>query len=78
MPNLIECPRHSGSFDCTPFCEVCNGNQEFDPQAIINCQVSLCTEQLTKDIYVEELGFCVEHQHAYFNHELDPYTLERI
>lgn len=24
----IECPRHEGSFDCTPFCNLCEGNQE--------------------------------------------------
>ncbi len=22
------CPNHGGSFDCTPFCELCEGNQE--------------------------------------------------
>ena len=25
---IIECPRHEGAFDCTPFCELCEGNQE--------------------------------------------------
>ena len=25
---FIECPSHRGSFDCTPFCDVCHGNQE--------------------------------------------------
>jgi hypothetical protein len=24
----IECPNHGGSFDCTPFCNLCQGNQE--------------------------------------------------
>lgn len=24
----IECPNHEGSFDCTPFCRVCEGEQE--------------------------------------------------
>lgn len=78
MRNQMECPNHSGSFDCTPFCDVCEGNQEFDPQTLISCQVPECTEQLTKDVYIEELGFCIEHSHAYFNHELNPYTLERM
>lgn len=26
----IECPNHGGAFDCTPFCEVCHGNQEIE------------------------------------------------
>ena len=25
---MIECPKHEGNFDCTPFCEVCGGEQE--------------------------------------------------
>ena len=25
----IECPKHEGSFDCNPFCNVCEGNQEY-------------------------------------------------
>ena len=75
---LEQCPRHGGAFDCTPFCELCEGKQEYNPRELITCQVPKCEEQLTKDIYIEELGFCVEHSHAYFDHELDPYTLERV
>jgi hypothetical protein len=26
---IIECPNHGGAFDCTPFCKICAGNQEF-------------------------------------------------
>lgn len=26
----VECPNHGGSFDCTPFCELCEGEQEID------------------------------------------------
>lgn len=26
---MIECPNHGGNFDCTPFCKVCEGNQEY-------------------------------------------------
>jgi hypothetical protein len=24
----MECPNHEGAFDCTPFCNVCEGEQE--------------------------------------------------
>jgi hypothetical protein len=75
---LIECPNHEGAFDCTSFCDVCGGDQEFDGDATLACVVPNCTEQLTKDIWITELGFCVEHSNAYFNQELDPFTLERI
>lgn len=27
---MIECPEHGGAFDCTPFCNVCNGEQEYE------------------------------------------------
>lgn len=72
------CPNHAGAFDCSPFCQICEGKQEYNPGDMISCQVPKCEEQLTKDIYIEEAGFCVEHSHAYFNHELDPFTLERV
>ncbi len=25
---MIECPNHEGNFDCTPFCKLCEGEQE--------------------------------------------------
>jgi hypothetical protein len=27
---VLVCPNHEGSFDCTPFCEVCEGKQEYE------------------------------------------------
>lgn len=74
----VECPRHRGSFDCTPFCEVCEGEQEYYPADLLPCIVPDCQEELTKDIWLEEMGLCVEHSHAYYDHKLDPLTLERI
>ena len=28
MNETVECPRHNGNFDCNPFCNLCEGNQE--------------------------------------------------
>jgi len=28
MNNKVECPMHEGNFDCTPFCPMCEGEQE--------------------------------------------------
>jgi hypothetical protein len=28
----IECPNHGGNFDCTPFCRICEGEQEYQPE----------------------------------------------
>jgi hypothetical protein len=25
----MECPNHEGAFDCTPFCNLCEGEQEY-------------------------------------------------
>ena len=25
----MECPKHEGAFDCTPFCNICEGEQEY-------------------------------------------------
>jgi hypothetical protein len=27
----VVCPKHHGSFDCTPFCDICEGNTEYCP-----------------------------------------------
>lgn len=29
MPDVIICPNHEGNFDCTPFCPLCEGDQEY-------------------------------------------------
>lgn len=29
---MIECPNHEGSFDCTPFCPLCEGEQEYEKE----------------------------------------------
>ena len=30
VSTMRECPRHEGNFDCTPFCNICEGNQEYE------------------------------------------------
>jgi hypothetical protein len=27
---MIPCPNHDGAYDCTPFCELCEGSQEIE------------------------------------------------
>ena len=41
MDTLTECPNHAGAFDCSPFCNICEGNQE----TTIRFQRSLITGQ---------------------------------
>ena len=26
---IIPCPNHEGNWDCTPFCNICEGEQEY-------------------------------------------------
>ena len=26
---MVECPNHEGAWDCTPFCNLCEGEQEY-------------------------------------------------
>lgn len=75
---MIQCPNHGGGFDCSPFCEICEGSQAYDPADTLECRAAGCTDQLEKDTWVTELGFCIEHSNAYWKHELDPFTLERV
>ena len=30
---MIDCPNHGGAYDCTPFCPICEGEQEYDNEA---------------------------------------------
>jgi hypothetical protein len=29
---IKECPRHEGGFDCSPFCDICEGEQEYETE----------------------------------------------
>jgi hypothetical protein len=35
MKTLIVCPNHEGNFDCTPFCSLCEGDQEFYSDGVV-------------------------------------------
>ena len=35
LTQTVECPEHNGAFDCTPFCNVCNGEQEFEKKVMV-------------------------------------------
>ena len=37
----VECPNHNGSFDCNPFCRLCEGNQETTLDEIVTYAWSL-------------------------------------
>lgn len=41
---MIACPNHDGSFDCSPFCNVCGGEQEYLPSQLV--------PELVKDLMV--------------------------
>lgn len=32
----VLCPRHEGNFDCTPFCGICEGNQELTMDELLS------------------------------------------
>lgn len=36
---MINCPNHGGSYDCTPFCELCAGEQEILASALVPAAV---------------------------------------
>ena len=71
------CPNHEGAFDCNPFCRICGGNQEYKSNGYLPCKrFAYCGDMVDEDIYEEELGFCIECSHLYFDHKIDPFTLE--
>ena len=73
------CPMHDGAFDCNPFCRICEGEQEYESNGFLPCNnFGHCGTNVEEDIWHEELGFCVDCQHDYFDGTIDPFTYERI
>lgn len=77
IPMMKVCPNHDGNYDCNPFCRICEGNQEYESNGYLPCQrFGECGEYVEEDIWHEELGFCLDCSNLYWNHKLNPYTLE--
>ena len=75
---MKECPNHVGNFDCNPFCRICEGKQEYEPNGYLPCnRFEHCGTQVEEDIWHEESGFCLDCSNLYFSHKLNPYTLEK-
>jgi len=64
---MTDCPRHEGAFDCTPFCEVCEGEQRYEWTPFRRCVK--CPTEVAHDVWFEELGMCFDCSHAYWSHE---------
>ena len=62
-----ECPNHEGNFDCTPFCHICEGEQEYEYTDTRPCRD--CQTPVDHDIWFEELEMCVACSNIYFTHE---------
>lgn len=66
---VVECPRHGGNFDCTPFCDLCAGDQEFPEQ--------LWREHFLPDTFecgdgYHECDDTDEHEHATYLYFYEP------
>ena len=44
---LTPCPNHEGAYDCTPFCPLCEGEQEYVAAPAAIC--SVCADQLDEE-----------------------------
>ena len=66
-PMMKECPSHEGGFDCTPFCDICEGEQEYEYTDTRPCVY--CQTPVDHDIWFEELGMCVDCSNVYFSHD---------
>ena len=61
------CPAHEGAFDCNPFCNICEGEQEYqytDTRPCIYCHIAV-----EHDTWFSELGMCLDCSNKYYNHE---------
>ena len=64
---MLPCPNHNGAFDCTPFCFICEGEQEYEPTGFLECD--FCDTMITDEAYAEEMGMCVECSNKYYSEE---------
>lgn len=64
---VSECPNHAGSFDCTPFCRICEGEQEYEYTGFLPCNE--CYTDVADDVWREELGLCIDCSNKYWSHE---------
>lgn len=64
---IKECPNHEGAFDCEAFCPICEGNQEYESDGFLPC--NMCSIPVEEDVWKEELGFCQPCQAKYFGED---------
>jgi len=57
---MIVCPKHEGAYDCTPFCEVCEGEQEYTaPERYLQFPCMRCEKPAT-ELYEGVCSPCME------------------
>jgi hypothetical protein len=64
---MTPCPNHEGAYDCTPFCDVCEGEQEYLYTATRPC--TGCGVAVGHDVWFTELGMCLDCSNAYWSHD---------
>lgn len=60
----VQCPNHDGAFDCTPFCNVCEGNQELDMDYLLERASTVAWDGCHKiylNMDIEQTGKMVEY-----------------
>ena len=66
------CPNHDGAYDCTPFCRICEGEQEYESTGYLPCQnFGNCGTVVDEDIWEAECRLCLECSNKYWNHEIN-------
>ena len=64
---MLVCPRHEGAFDCNPFCNVCEGEQEYEYTETMPCLY--CHIPVDHDVWFEEMEMCLDCSNKYWSHE---------
>ena len=68
---IVVCPNHEGGFDCTPFCPLCEGNQEMVVYSIddypAEILMGLLAESIENDNYYAPLQNLYEQLVARFS-----------
>ena len=65
--DMRPCPQGEDVFDCTPFCDVCEGEGEYEYTYTRPCVY--CQTPVDHDTWFEELKMCLPCSDKYWTHE---------
>ena len=65
--DMRACPKGEDTFDCTSFCDICEGEGEYEYTETRPCVY--CQAPVDHDTWLEEQEMCLDCSNKYYDHE---------